>query len=147
MAYKILNILLPSLPVDIINNILEYTGSKYMTSIYHLHKIYNVLKIKYMWLCAENLEDIFSKNNKIKNYNYARLRLCRKFFSWYDIPRLRNIIKVEVYDNYWFITNDYISLYVINCYSCSRYTGQFCSYCDFSNCKDNEIFLHKTKHL
>ncbi len=156
MAYKTLSTLLP---VDIVNGIMEYNGYKNDNdvAIFHLYKIYNVLKISHMgtymnlliiepkskhthhWWKSYYLGEI----RKIKKYSYAEMHV-EYMTAWHLIKIQIVISTVPRNISYSISAYAYIHKYGIKCINCIRYPS-FCINCDFSRCKDSEILVYACK--
>ncbi len=156
MAYKILCTLLP---LDIVNGIMEYIGHTINISVFHLYKIYNVLKIScmgtYMNLLIINKLEPKSKHTKymesycldrvceIKKNSYAEIHV--EFMKFMHLIKIQMVIStVPNYISYSMRAYSYIYKYGIKCINCIR-SPRFCINCDFSQCKDSEIMSYACK--
>lgn len=148
MAYKLLSRVLS---VDIVNKVLEYYGDYYNTCELHMHKIYNVLKIKYInyrkydITQMDNIKDIndaINEINETKMLSYVNMKICNAWYHCNDVhyiwPKVKSFPRFINETSIW----NYIEKNVINCNKCKVIPrlGGYCHNCNFKMCKDNEIF-------
>lgn len=132
MAYKLLGRLLP---VDIVNKILDYSVY-YSKNELLLHKMFNLHKIQMIGLYKNDkifdLQETRGFKDDIKKYNYAQTCLYYENTIGYGYTCGTR----DIYN--------YIYLHVIRCDKCNH---NYCTKCDFSACKDNEIFKNNNALL
>lgn len=144
MAYKLLKCVLP---VDIVNIIVDYSVYYDLGEI-HMYKIYNNAKLNhilYYYESGKNIERDKKYINDVNACNYAQVQ-ARHMLHFIDIENMYKIVKYIPKDTInkqnhliW-----YIRKHVLLCHSCGLNQLLTCIYycndCDFSQCKNNEIF-------
>lgn len=124
MSYKLLCHLLP---VDIVNKVVEYSACYNINKI-HMNKIYNIAKIRLIMF--NNTKETI---NKFKKYNYPELYFSSDHLKNNDyITKIEKIVGIVPK----ILTNN-VLIYIRNN---RKKCGWDCAGCDFSDCKDDEIF-------
>lgn len=127
MAYQLLK---QVLPVDIVNIIVEYT-IYYNTHELHLHKICN----------NKNIRFSISTIKEIRKRGCAQTYNMQNFTNYEKLCKIVKIVPKDIDKNEINI-KEYIKKNTNVCFECKQYQYfiYYCHNCDFSNCKDNEIF-------
>lgn len=123
MAYKLLKNVLP---VDIVNNILDYVINNNVYKMCKIYIIIHLLEINY-----NNIKGSFSMNKEVKNYNFAILFLHNSIF----IKEIANEFDIDIGRS----VDINIYKYMCNNKSDICYLCDYCYSCVYRNCKDKDI--------
>lgn len=140
MAYKLLK---QVLPVDIVNNILDYTSKN--TVIYHVHKILSVCVI---YFTATSKGNFVTIENRVKEMNYTTLYYY--YFRNYKLRGIQRIINtVPKFRIDSILYSDIIERKILTV-QCQHYDiYSICTNCDLSKCSDDdtiEFVEHSIKY-